>query len=251
MPSHGSVRDRFFAIVLFACSFSAHADPHATIEATHPSVDATLGRNGTFYVRIAYRSDVPISLWARPYRDGREVANAMSNASARHAGSGEALGWFALTGPGDVDEIRVRAGGGNPYRQWELARTPVRLSWTAASVPDETHPPWVDELQAIEDARMRADAEQQANEPLSIGNLGFMGGFMLLVLALGVGGIVVPLWCAWHWRGGWRIAALAPLGALAHIWRRSARRDRGTAACAPDRRRFFVQRVSMRWFATA
>lgn len=49
----------------------------------------------------------------------------MSNASARRAGTGQALGWFALTGPGYVDEIRIRAGGGDPYREWELARTTV------------------------------------------------------------------------------------------------------------------------------
>jgi hypothetical protein len=194
-----------------------HADSQATIEATHPAVDAMLGRNGTFHVLIAYESDEPISLWARPYRNGREVINAMSNASARRSGTGQALGWFALTGPGYVDEIRVRAGGGDPYREWELARTAVRLEWTAADVPEDASPRWVDELKAAEDARTRADAERRAHEPVSGSDVAFMSGFMLVMLALGLGGIIVPLWSAWRWRGGWRLAALVPVAVLAFV----------------------------------
>ena len=163
----------------------AQADSHATIEAMHPSADATLGRNGTFHVLIAYRSDEPISLWARPFRNGREVTQAMSNASARHEGTGQALGWFALTEPGSVDEIRIRAGGGDPYREWELARAAVALQWTGADVPDEARPRWVNELQAAEDARMRAEAQRRANEPVSGGDVAFMSGFMLFMFALG------------------------------------------------------------------
>ena len=124
------------AVALAALSLAAmplvHAESRAQIIDTQPSRDATLGRNESFYVRIEYATDEPISLWARPYRDGKPVEKAMSNASARYTGTGEALGWFALIDPGAVDEIRIRAGGGKPYREWELAREPVRLQWTAA-----------------------------------------------------------------------------------------------------------------------
>lgn len=35
--------------------------------------------------------------------------------------------------------------------------------------------------------------------------------------AAGLGGIVVPLWSAWRWQGGWRIAALVPVAVLAFV----------------------------------
>ena len=62
----------------------------------------------------------PISLWARPFLNGKEVERAMSNASSAYLGSGAALGWFELIDPGAVDEIRIKAGGGKPYREWVL-----------------------------------------------------------------------------------------------------------------------------------
>jgi hypothetical protein len=35
-------------------------------------------------------------------------------------------------------------------------------------------------------------------------------GFMLLMAALGLFGLLAPAWGLWRWRGGWRIAAAAP-----------------------------------------
>jgi hypothetical protein len=168
-------------------------------------------------VLIAYHSDEPISLWARPYRDGKEVAQAMSNPSARREGSGKALGWFALTRPGDVDEIRIRAGGGDPYREWELARAAVELRWTGADVPEVATPQWVGDLQAADQALMRDDAERRANEPVTGGGVALLSGFMLIMLVLGLAGLVVPVWSAWKWQGGWRIAALVPAGVVGFV----------------------------------
>lgn len=189
----------------------AHAASSARIVETHPSTAATLGRNESFYVRIEYAADEPISLWARPYRNDNVVAEAMSNASSKYTGSGEALGWFALTEPGDVDEVRIIAGGGKPYREWELARQSLQLTWTAASRSAAPSAAWVDELRAAADARNREDAQRRASEPVSAGEVAVFSGFMLLVLALLLTGIGVPLWSAWKWRGGWRIAAAVPI----------------------------------------
>lgn len=194
----------------------AHAALSARIVETHPSVAATLGRNESFHVRIAYAAEEPISLWARPYRDGNVVAEAMSNASSKYSGSGEALGWFALTEPGDVDEVRIIAGGGKPYREWEIARQSLRITWTAASRSAAPSAAWVDELQAAAEARNREEAQRRASEPASAGEVA-LGGFMLLIVALLLAAIAVPLRSVWKWRGGWRIAAAVPAAVVGFV----------------------------------
>src|SRR3546814_20425384 len=72
-------------------------------------------RSSDLYLRIAYRADEPVHIWARPWFQGRGVA-AGSNPSPRYdAGSGEALGWFFLDPGQQVDEVRIR----------EIGRAPV------------------------------------------------------------------------------------------------------------------------------
>jgi hypothetical protein len=189
---------------------AAYADSEARILETQPSASATLGRQESFWVRIEYTSEEPISLWARPYRSGREVKRTLSNASLTYAGTGEALGWFALTEPGDVDEIRITAGGGRPYREWQLARQPVQLRWTDLTPSTGPRAKWVGDLLATEKARFAEDAQRRANEPVTPGSMALVSGFMLVVLALLVAAIGVPIWTAWKWRGGWRVAAAVP-----------------------------------------
>jgi len=205
------------AVLSLAAMPVAHAGSSARIVETHPSAAATLGRNQSFYVRIEYAADEPISLWARPYRDDDVVAEAMSNASSKYIGSGEALGWFALTEPGDVDEVRIIAGGGKPYREWELARQSLQLAWTATSRSAAPSAAWVDELQAAADVRNREEAQRRASEPVSAGEVAVFSGFMLLILALLLAGIGVPLWSVWKWRGGWRIAAAVPAAVVGFV----------------------------------
>ncbi len=109
---------------------AAQRSVQVKVAATEPASEATLGRDQSFYVRIEYTSDEPVKLWARPFLRGTE-APAMSNPSREYVGSGYALGWFAFREPAEVDEIRIEAGGGKPYREWVVASYPVKLRWTA------------------------------------------------------------------------------------------------------------------------
>jgi uridylate kinase len=48
------------------------------------------------------------------------------------------VGWFSLTEPGQVDEIRIVVGGGEPFRQWQVAKRRLALKWVAEPAPPKT-----------------------------------------------------------------------------------------------------------------
>ena len=171
----------FLSMQLFLSISVVHAASSARIVATEPAMDATLKRQQSFWVRIEYQTDEAIDLWARPYRNGVQIKQAMTNASLLHTGSGEALGWFALIEPEAVDEVRIFAGGGKPFREWELARQPVNLNWTNATGSPAQHAQWVTDLLASEEARSREAAQQRAREPAAVGEATLFNGFMLTV----------------------------------------------------------------------
>jgi hypothetical protein len=205
--------------VLWVGAFSiAQADTRVRVVATDPEDGAALAINQSFYVRLDYASDEPVTLWARPYLNGEQVTRTMTNASEKYSGSGEALGWFALTESGAVDEVRVVAGGGSPYREWEVARRPLALHWGAAAAAEARDAsPWVGELQVESAARSREQAKEAASRPVPASDIVMFNGFMLFILAILVAGIAVPVWSVWKWRGGWRVAAGVPVGVLAFV----------------------------------
>jgi hypothetical protein len=205
-----------FATLLMAVVTASRAESTVHIIETQPATDATLGHGQSFYVRIGYSSDEPISLWARPFFHGKEV-NAMSNPSWSYSGTGEALGWFELSKPGEVDEIRVKAGGGKPYHEWEVLKQPVQLRWSDAEAASGPRAPWVEALIAAESARSQEEAQRRANEPTPVGAAALMSGFMLCVLALLIAGVAVPLWSVWKWHGGWKIAAAVPAAVIGFV----------------------------------
>jgi hypothetical protein len=195
----------------------AQAASSVRVVETHPAAGSALGPNEPLWVHVEYTTDEPISLWARPFRNDEQVTNALSNASPTYSGAGSALGWFSLVEPGDIDEVRIIAGGGKPYLEWELGRYPLDVRWTAAPSSGQSRPQWVDELLAVEKARQEEEAKRRAAEPVSAAEVSLFNGFMLIILALAVAGIGVPLWSVWKWRGGWRIAASLPAVAVGFV----------------------------------
>jgi hypothetical protein len=192
-------------------------EPTVRVVATDPAAEATLGRDEPFYLRIEFATDEPISIWARPYFRGQPVARAKSNASSRHTGTGQALGWFSLDQADAVDEVRITLGGGTPYREWQATSVPVRLVGTGQPAAERNKPTWVGELLAQEEERRRRDYEQRMSQPPSPGEYALMSGFMLAVLGLLVGSVAAPAWGLWKWRGGWRLAAALPAGVIGFV----------------------------------
>jgi len=181
---------------------------------TEPSGRAvTLGSGQTFYMRVAYSTDTPVHIWARPYFQGREV-NAGSNPSRVHEGEGEALVWFFFLGePGQrVDEIRISAGDGSQAGTHEVKRLPVSITAGTEPARAKAEPAWLAQLKAEEERLQRQDYERRMSEPLSAGDRAFAAGFMLAVLAIGIGGIALPIWAMRRWQSGWRLAAALPAG---------------------------------------
>ncbi|MGH8755181.1 MAG: hypothetical protein ACREU0_05070 [Burkholderiales bacterium] len=202
----------FLALIglCFTATYSAQAEVRVSVVATDPPAETTLDRDESFYLRIEYASDEPISIWARPFFKGKLVESAKFNASFPHSGSGYALGWFSLDGPSEVDEVRIIVGG-KSRRDWEAARYPVKIIGTGATPETRTRDPWVDEMRREEQIAQKQAYEKRMNEPVSVGSSILMSGFMLLMLGALIAGFAAPAWALWKWRGGWRVAAAVPV----------------------------------------
>lgn len=195
----------------------ARAETTVSVLETFPSGDdVVLGGNQSFYLRLEYRTDTSVRIWVQPYFRGKP-ADAGSNPSQTYTGTGEAFGWFFLMRPGDeVDEVRIKAGDGS------LERTPVvatlRVHVVGGDAPAQAREPdWVTEKKSQVAEAERRDYQARMNTPLTGGDMALVGGFMLAVAVVGLGVIVLPVWALRRWRGGWRLAALAPTAAIAFV----------------------------------
>jgi hypothetical protein len=211
-----------FVVFLAALGPGAASDLRAEttirVLATDPPGDVvTLARGETFYLRIAYTTDEPVSLWARPYYQGAP-AEAGSNPSGVYTGSGEALGWFFLFEPGTrVDEVRISAGDGSRAGTRVVATYAVQVVGSASPQSSSASPAWVEELRASAEAARRAAYERRINEPWTAGDALLTGGFMLAVCGVGLLGVGWPIWALWRWRKRWRVAAAVPAAMMAFV----------------------------------
>jgi hypothetical protein len=182
-----------------------------------PGATVVVPRNENFYVRLRYTRDQAISIWARPYFQGREV-DAGSNPSRTYTGSGEAMGWFFFMTPGDqVDEIRITAGDRSHNGAHLVATYPARVVGGTELAQARALPDWVVELSRQHKAAQQDAYARRMNTPLTAGDAVLFDGFILTVFALGVFGFAAPAWGLWRWRGGWRIAVAIPAAMMAFV----------------------------------
>ncbi len=197
---------------------SARAETAVRVVETWPlGDDVALAGNQNFYIRFAYKTDKPVRIWARPYFHG-EPAKAGSNPSQQYTGSGETFGWFFLMEPGaKVDEVRITAGDGS------IAGTPVvgvhlvRVTGGGPAYDARNDPAWVVAMNANAELEQRKAYEASMNAPVKPGEVVLFAGFMLAVYAVGFLSFALPAWALWKWRGGWRIAAVAPAALMAFV----------------------------------
>ena len=75
------MRHALVFLTLVVLAPAAWAQTSVRVVATDPGAEATLGRDESFYVRIEFTADHPVSIWARPYFQGKPVQRTKSNAS--------------------------------------------------------------------------------------------------------------------------------------------------------------------------
>lgn len=213
---------RFILLFVLPLSFlpidCVRADTVVRVVDTWPPGNyVTLGKNQNFYLRLAYETDKPISIWARPYFKGKP-ANVGSNTSLSYSGTGETFGWFFFMHPLDVvDEVRIMAGDGSD------SNTAVVAVWRGYVMGDNkvtgttAEPAWIAEImgrvQAAQDEAYRA----RMREPISRTDRALVSGFVLAALACGLFGLIMPAWAAWRWDGAWRMAAAVPAAMMAFV----------------------------------
>lgn len=164
------------------------------ILATHPQ-DSQLKVNESYYVHIAYQSDVPLNIWVRPYYQNQPAAGFGSNpAPMLPAGSGETYGWFFAQAAGQIDEIQIKAGfkRDDRYQEAVLLNYPVSIEWTmTASASSQSPPDWIARLRA-EHQQLNEQARQRYAEEQGPGD--FLLG---LVISLGLPAYLVLQVIAW------------------------------------------------------
>ncbi len=187
------------------------------VETWPPGNYVTLGKNQNFYLRLAYETDKPISIWARPYFKGKP-ANVGSNTSPSYSGTGETFGWFFFSHPVDVvDEVRIMAGDGSD------SNTAVVAVWRGYVMGDnkvsetKAEPAWIVEMRGRVKAAQDEAYRARMREPVSRADRALVSGFVLAALACGLFGLIMPVWAVWRWDGVWRMAAAVPAAMMAFV----------------------------------
>jgi hypothetical protein len=192
---------------------SAEDTPQVTVSIveTDPESAATLHGTDNVYVHVHYSASAPIKIWVHPYFRGHSAGAMTMGSPVYPAGEGEAFGWFAFRGTGQVDSIHVEVateGSGYPFTEQAF---PADFSWDGA--PGAWHEPaaWVAPFQEQEKQREKAAYQHYANQPLGFaGNIALAVFGVMLLTALVVC-LVWPLWALLRWRGKWRALATLPL----------------------------------------
>jgi hypothetical protein len=196
---------------LLQSAVAQETPPIVRILASDPPPGGVLSRGEELYLRIHYRSDIPLRFQVEGYFDGDKPRGAQSNTvPAYPAGEGEALVWLAFRHSTYLDQVQLKV----MSQHWKLLDTlamPVSIAWrdSVASAP-RVSADWVARLsqaqadlarESVQAARAAADDEGWS-------------GFGLVILLMGwsiPGYIVLQIHALRKYREGWRRAALVPL----------------------------------------
>lgn len=184
---------------------------------TDPPRPAMIGDRARLTLRIAYRSDQPVSIWPEPLLDGVPQDAGHSGSPTWPAGEGEAIASFFLMEPGMVDAVRIHVGERYGRVEFRYLDFPVEARFVAGAGSPHQPALWVSDLQA------RADALQDEERAKRDEGGGVFGLFGMAIAYLIIGAVfavlvlaaVLPWRAAQRWEGGWRVGAWASVALFA------------------------------------
>jgi hypothetical protein len=206
-----------FAAAILALALDAGAEPRVTLVDTSPEMPAVVAVDEPVFLRLEYSGADGSTLWARPYFRGEPVSRTKTNASRKYEGSGTGLVWFSLDDATRVDEVRIRTGGGKPYKESDIARFPIDVRGTGTPGSDAApRALWVTDL-IVENEAIIQKLRSESPPTGSASDVLLFTGFGFAVLGLIAVGVLGPLWAMWKWRGTWRWLAALPFLVMAFV----------------------------------
>jgi hypothetical protein len=194
--------------VVWLLSWSTAVAASVQIAAIDPPPGSTLHAREPLYVRMQYRSDVPLRFQARGFYEGTEILNgaAMNPAPPYGPGDGEAIAWVSYDRTVQIDDVRINVFGAD-WKPIETVSMPVDITWDGVPPPSRRQPAeWATRLNAAQQSMTHSNIGAATQTD------GDWGGLLIMLAGWSViGYIVLQIYMALRYKDGWRKAALLPL----------------------------------------
>lgn len=197
-----------FCCVVSGAGSVAADNIEVDIIAVDPAAVTELGNQDKVYLKVHYKSDIPLRFKALAMRDGSALeVGAVSNPGALYApGEGEALAWVVYTNPTHIDSVKVIIFN----QKWEevmSVETEADVTWQGSAFAQPREPAeWVKPL--VREARRKVDFVYDPS-PRKHGFL-FDVFFFLNVASLPLY-VLLQLHMLYRYRYRWRELAMIPI----------------------------------------
>ena len=199
-------------LLLAATPARGDFDLHVQLAETDPGVGGTLAVEQQLFLKVDYRSDIPLVFQYSAYLHGeKQEADFYSGyPQLQSAGQHAALGWIGFSSPTQIDELRIDIFDAKRQKIGEISK-PFSFLWeNAAAVTGKRHKaPWVSQLERYEERERlnTVDPFEKRRRALDA----FLFG--LDIVSIPLYGLL-QFFTLWRFRGRWRDLAAVPLVSL-------------------------------------